>query len=333
MKGRKSGNSRCLLRSSSGRSRRYEAALDGTVPLPTLRERSAVVFDELVRPLLPALHSQQALLFIPGLRPAVRTVCEPVGPSEWALSRRGLPLDGAQWHRLRTRRSGGSLYVGQSTVSSARRRKPQACSAPGSRRTCPRRGGGNRRRQPLRTIAIAHGRGSHQGGIPLMLPTSEIVHFAGHAVPGGEAGDGILLFAPDPRTRTQGPLYPAGDRGYGSGGARASSSWRVAELVPGSDVTPRRCTVVGTAVPHGRRSERRGEPAGRGRRREPPLFGGVPPRPAQRRRFGQAVRQAQLALLRSGDSARAHPSSWAGFVNVGGFKPSEPVEARSKKGQ
>jgi hypothetical protein len=35
--------------------------------------------------------------------------------------------------------------------------------------------------------------------------------------------------------------------------------------------------------------------------------------------------------LRSGDAVRAHPSSWAGFVNVGGFKPPEPLrEARSK---
>jgi CHAT domain-containing protein len=45
----------------------------------------------------------------------------------------------------------------------------------------------------------------------------------------------------------------------------------------------------------------------------------------------QAVREAQLGFLRSGDAVRAHPSSWAGFVNVGGFKPPEPLrEARSR---
>ena len=164
------------------------------------------------------------------------------------------------------------------------------------------------------------------------LSASEVVHFAGHAAPGSEAGGGTLLFAPDPRTRTVGLL---------------SSS-----EIDSTDLRSTRVVVLaGCRTGTGAASRLEGSLS----LARPFLAAGVPSVVASLRDVddevsrdfsvafhralladgdsAQALRDAQLTMLRSSDVTRAHPSSWAGFVNVGGFKPPAPVrEARVKKG-
>ena len=313
---------------------RYQAALDGAVPLPTLRERSAVLFDELVRPLLPALHSQQALLFIPdhGLQSV------PFASLWDRESGRYLVQD----YLLGTAPSGTVFVRASAAAAGTLGSRPSRVLAVGNPRLERTTKLPDLPRAEAEAMAVASLYGESQlltakaatkAVFLSKLPTSEIVHFAGHAVPGGEAGDGTLLFAPDPRTRTPGPLYPS--------------------EIEGTDLQSTRVVVLaGCRTGTGATSRLEGALS----LARPFLAAGVPSVVASLRDVdddisrdfsmayhrallsdgdsAQAVRQAQLALLRSGDPAHAHPSSWAGFVNVGGFKPPEPVrEARSKKGQ
>ena len=312
---------------------RYEAAFDGAVPLSTLRERSAVMFDELVRPLLPALHSQQALLFIPDY--ALQFV--PFASLWDRESGRYLVED----YLLGTAPSGTVFVRAAAAAAGTLGSRPSRVLAVGNPRLERTSKLPDLPRAEAEATAVASlygqsqlltAKGATKAAFLSKLPTSEIVHFAGHAIPGGETGDGTLLFAPDPRTQTPGPLYPWEiERSH----LRSTRVVVLAGCRTGTGATSRLEGALSLARPF--------------------LSAGVPSVVASLRDVdddvsrdfsvtyhrallsdgdsAQAVRQAQLTLLRSGDPARAHPSSWAGFVNVGGFNPPEPVrEARSKKG-
>jgi CHAT domain-containing protein len=311
----------------------YEAALDGSASLVTLRERSAVVFDELVRPLLPALHSQEALLFIPDhLLQSVPFA------SLWDReSGRYLVED----YLLGTAPSGTVFVRAAAAEAGAASRRPSRLLAVGNPRLEPASKLPNLPRAEVEASTVASlyeqpelliAKAATKAAFLSKLPASEVVHFAGHAAPGGDAGDGALLFAPDPRTQAPGPLH----------------SWEI----DGTNLRNTRVVVLaGCRTGTGATSRLEGALS----LARPFLAAGVPSVVASLRdvdddvsrdfsmayhrallTYGdsaQAVRQAQLALLRSGDATRAHPSSWAGFVNVGGYKPPEPVrETRSKTG-
>jgi CHAT domain-containing protein len=310
----------------------YEAALDGTSPIVTLRERSAVVFDALVRPLLPALHQEDALVFIPDHR------------------LQSLPF-ASLWDRERGRylvedfmlgtAPSGTVFVGAAAAAAAKAdRRPSRLLAIGN----PQLERGNKLpdlpRAELEATAVASlyaqpklltAKAATKAAFLSGLRTSEVVHFSGHAVPGSEADDATLLFAPGPDPRTAAALHP-GEIEHAD--LRATRVVVLAGCRTGIGATSRLEGALSLARPF--------------------LAAGVPSVVASLRDVdddvsrdfsiayhrallsdgdsAEAVRQAQLALLRSGDATRAHPSSWAGFVNVGGFNyhPGALREARSR---
>jgi CHAT domain-containing protein len=309
----------------------YEAAIDGAAPLTALRERSAVLFDELVRPLLPALHSEEALLFVPG--PLLQTL---TFASLWnRASERYLVED----YRLGTAPSGTVFVRASAAALKVGRGRPSRLLAVGN----PRLERSNKLPDLPRAESEAKAVASLYSDAQLLtamaatkaaflsrLPASQVVHFAGHAVAGDERDDGTLLLSADTGSQTTGALYP--------------------REIDGTNLQSTRVVVLagcrtGTGV--GSRLE------GAMSLARPFLAAGVPSVVASLRDVddelsrdfsmafhralladgdpAQAVREAQLGFLRSGDAVRAHPSSWSGFVNVGGFKPPEPLrEARSK---
>jgi len=150
------------------------------------------------------------------------------------------------------------------------------------------------------------------------LRESDVVHFAGHAVAAGGQGEGALLLAPDPQAPGQGALYSveidrldlhatrvvvlAGCRTAAGPTPRLEGALSLARpfLVAGvpsvvaslRDVDDQVAREFALALHRG-------------------LLAGAQP--------ARAVREAQLALLRDADAARSHPSSWAGFVSIGGL--------------
>jgi CHAT domain-containing protein len=310
----------------------YEAALDGASPVVALREKSAVVFDALVRPLLPALHSEDALLFIPdhrlqsvpfaGLwdRESGRYLVEDyllgTAPSGTAFVRAAAASAGTARHRPSRLLAIGNPQLERSNkLPDLPRAELEATTVAGLYA------------QPRLLTAKAATKAAFLAG----LRTSEVVHFSGHAVPGNEAGEGMLLFAPDADASKTGPLYP---NEIDRTDLRATRVVVLAGCRTGIGATSRLEGALSLARPF--------------------LAAGVPSVVASLRDLdddvsrdfsiayhralltdgdsAEAVRQAQLEMLYSGDATRAHPSSWAGFVNVGGFNhhPGALREARSR---
>jgi CHAT domain-containing protein len=309
----------------------YEAAIDGAAPLATLRERSAVLFDELVRPLLPALQSESALLFIPG--PLLQAL--PFA-SLWDRERERYLVED---YRLGTAPSGTIFVHASAAALSAGRGRPSRLLAVGNPRLDRSTKLPDLPRAEVEARAVASlysdaqlltSKAATKAEFLSRLPASEVVHFAGHALPGDERSDGTLLLSSDSDGQAPGALYPREIDGTNLQGTRVVV---LAGCRTGTGASSRLEGAMSLARPF--------------------LAAGVPSVVASLRDVdddvsrdfsvafhralladgdsAQAVRQAQLAFLRSGDATRAHPSSWAGFVNVGGFKPPEPPrEARSK---
>jgi CHAT domain-containing protein len=309
----------------------YQAALDAGSSLVTLRERSAVLFDKLVRPLSSALHSREAVLFIPD------------------QLLQSLPF-ASLWDRERGRylvedyvlgmAPSGTFYV-RAAAAAARtsRSRPSRVLAVGNPRLerASKLPGLPRAEQEASAVAglyarprLLTGAAATKAAFLSGLREAEVVHFAGHAKPGDEAGGGALLFASDRQAKLQGPLHP----------------WELED----EDLRSTRVVVLaGCRTATGATSRLEGALS----LARPFLAAGVPSVVASLRDVddgvtrdfsvtyhrallsdgdsAKAVRQAQLDLLRSGDPIRAHPSSWSAFVNLGGFNPHEPSQlARSR---
>jgi CHAT domain-containing protein len=150
------------------------------------------------------------------------------------------------------------------------------------------------------------------------LPQSEIVHFAGHAVAGAELGEGALLFAADPPASAPVALYSAeidrldlrttrvvvlaGCRTAAGAMSRLEGTFSLARpfLAAGvPSVVASLRDVDDEAVREFSVALHRG------------LLAGAQP--------ARAVRETQLAFLRDSDPVRSHPSTWAGFVSIGGL--------------
>ena len=302
----------------------YAFAIESEAPVPALREQAAELFDELLRPLLPALERHEALVLIPDALSAVAIVCKPLEPTD-----RTLPC----------RRLSGSV-VAQAEPSSCRRRRPQqrvdARSTPrllavGNPRLAPGSGlpslrgaesGGDRRLRGCMTPPRCCWTRGHEARVPrLACGRSDIVHFAGHATTGVPAAGARLLLAPDPRREPPGGCpsprstpsalpqprlvvlaacrTAAGERVASRGSARA---WRGPSSRPA-------CPMVVASLwdvedTSSRRSSLRSIGAS--------WLTGTPRRPCAR----PSCLSCEVPI-----PTLAHPSSWAGFVSLGGVAP------------
>jgi CHAT domain-containing protein len=159
------------------------------------------------------------------------------------------------------------------------------------------------------------------------MQTSQVVHFAGHAVNGEAAWSAHLLFAADPARADSGALYLneldgreyrrtrvvvlAACRTAAGAVSRVEGAWSLARPFLASGVPSVVASLwdVDDALSRGffvafhRALLSDGDPL-------------------------LALRQTQIALLRGGDPSLAHPASWAGFVSIGGLDPPELARVR-----
>jgi CHAT domain-containing protein len=309
----------------------YAFGVETGAPVAALREQGATLFDELVRPLLPALQGHDSLVLIPD------------------ASLRSLPF-ASLWNResgrylvedFRLAQSpNGTVFV-EASASAARSglgRTPHLLAV-GNPRLAP---GSGLQRLPGSKIeatevarlyadsellldAAATKRAFLEG-----LGRSDVVHFAGHATEGDSPGSGRLWLAPDPDAQSGGVL-------------------RSDEIVAGDLGRTRLVVLAGCRTATGEPSRFEGA---RGLTR-PYLAAGVPMVVASlwdvddaasraffvefHRHFlaegdaAASVRRAQLALLRGGDPVLTHPSKWAGFVSFGGLVPLGAAPTRTSE--
>jgi CHAT domain-containing protein len=299
----------------------YAFAIESEAPVSMVREQAARLFDDLVRPLLPALQGQDSVVLIPD------------------TFLRSLPF-ASLWNRETGRylvedyrlaqSPNGSVFVRASAA--AARSKPGRAPrllAVGNPRLAPGSGLPRLPGSAIEATQIARlyadselllNAAATKPAFLAGLGPSDVVHFAGHATQGEAPGSGRLLLAPDPEARTGGVV-------------------RSDEIVSSHLERTRLVVLAGCRTATGERSRFEGV---RGVTR-PFLAAGVPMVVASlwdvddtasrafflefHRRFlaegdaATSVRQAQLALLHGDDPVLAHPSKWAGFVSFGGLIP------------
>jgi CHAT domain-containing protein len=299
------------------------AAIEGRATPEVVRRTGAGLHDELVRPLLPFIGSQRALVLIPD-----GTLQSVAFASLWDRQRGhylvedyllGVAASGTTFVRTSTRAatpfgtSPRALVVGNPQID--RRLWVRMPNLPGAEA------------EAVEIAALYPGSELLSGAAATKAAflerarNSQVVHFAGHAAASADAPSAArLLFARDPATGDSGALY-------------------LHEL--GRPGLPRTRVVVLGACRTAAGTVSRVEGAlSLGR---PFLAAGVPDVVASlwdiddtvSRRFfvsfhralldgGDpllALRKAQIALLHADDSSLAHPASWAPFICMGGLDP------------
>jgi CHAT domain-containing protein len=297
------------------------AAIGERAPEDTVRREGARLFDELVRPFIPFLSSERALIFVPD------GVLQPVAFA--ALWNRETGRYLVEDYLLALAPS-GTAFVQASKRIPADGRPPRTAVVVGNphhdRRlfaSLPDLPGAQAEANEITALyrepTLLTGRAATKAAFLARLPDTEIVHYAGHATSGENApAKARLLFAADPRTADSGALY-------------------LQELAKQS--LPRTRVVVLAACRTGAGTVSRVEGAlSLGR---PFLAAGVPDVVASlwdiddsvSRRFfvafhralqergdpSRALRDVQVSFLRSQDPSLVHPASWAAFICMGGI--------------
>jgi CHAT domain-containing protein/tetratricopeptide (TPR) repeat protein len=301
----------------------HRASLDPPVPVAAVRLASSRLHDELVRPLLPFLASQRALIFIPdGVLQSVAFA------SLWdRQTSRYLAED-----YLLGLAPSGTVFIHASAGTGA------ALKGRTSRALIVGNPLFNRQLWALPSLPAAEaeagaisglyahatlltGSGATKAAFLAAARTSDVVHYAGHASADTDAPSAArLLFAPDARGNHSGALYLHELR---------KQDFRRARVV-----VLAACRTAAGAVSRveGALSLCR-----------PFLAAGVPNVVASlwdiddavSRRFFTAfhrglldagdplvaLRRTQVAFLHDGDPSLAHPASWAAFICMGGLDP------------
>jgi CHAT domain-containing protein len=288
-----------------------------------LRRSSARLHDELVRPFIPFIASQRALVFIPdGVLQSV-----PFAGLWNGESRRYLVED-----YVVGLAPSGTVFVRASSAAARSRGPVVQALVVGNPRFDRRlwRGladlpAGEAEAAEIASLyersEVLMADGATKAAFLERIPRSQVVHYAGHAASGDDAPSTTrLLFAPDARTGDSGALY------LHELGRRNLPRTRVAVLAAcrtGAGPVSRVEGVLSLGRPF--------------------LGAGVPDVVASlwdiddalSRRFfvsfhralrveGDpmvALRKAQIAHLRGADVSLAHPASWAGFICMGGLDP------------
>jgi CHAT domain-containing protein len=296
------------------------AATEERAPLEAVHRAAARLHDELVRPFIPFIASQRALVFVSdGILQSVAFA------SLWDRETgRYLVED----YLLGVAPS-GSVFTRASTSAAARRSTSHALVV----------GNPHFDRRLWRGLSDLPGAESEAGDVARLYPGSEIltgreatkaafltgarlsevVHYAGHAAASADApAKARLLFSPDPREADSGALY------LSDLGRAGLPRTRVVVLAA--------CRSAGGAVSRVEGALSLGRPF---------LAAGVPDvvgslwdiDDSTSHRFfvdfhrallaeGDpvvALRKAQIAHLRSNDSSLSHPASWAAFICMGGL--------------
>jgi CHAT domain-containing protein len=301
----------------------YRAAIEGRAPQELVRRTSARLHDELVRPLIPFIASQRALVFIPdgvlqsvafaglwnrrtgrylvedyllGLAPSgtVFVRASTSAAATYGTAPRVLVVGNPQFDR--------QIWLGMPNLPGAEAEADEIA--------------GLYARSELLTGSRATKSAFLEG-----IRRAQVVHYAGHAAASADAPSSArLLFAPDPRTADSGALY-------------------LHEL--GRQRFPRTRVVVLAACRTAAGAVSRVEGALSLSR--PFLAAGVPDVVASlwdiddavSRRFfvsfhralledGDpllALRKAQIAFIHGDNSSLVHPASWAPFICMGGLDP------------
>jgi CHAT domain-containing protein len=306
----------------------YAFAIESEAPAAALRRQAARLFDDLVRPLLPALEGHDSLVLIPDA--FLRSLSF---ASLWN-HQTGRYL--VQDYRL-GRSPSGSVFVQASAAEarSKRSRTPRLLAI-GSPRLPPGSGFARLRGSEIEATEIAGlyaqselllDTAATKAAFLAALGRSDIVHFAGHATQGEFLGSGRLLLAPEPGSRLGGVL-------------------RSDEIVASDLEQTRLVVLAGCRTATGEASRFEGA-LGMTR---PFLAAGVPMVVASlwdvddassrafflefHRRFltegdaATSVREAQLAFIEGKDPVLGHPSKWAGFVSSGGISPRGALPAK-----
>ena len=306
----------------------YAFALESEASVSALRQQAARLFDDLVRPLLPALEGHDSVVLIPDA--FLRSL------SFASLWNRQTGRYLVQDYRLGRSPSGSAFVQASAAEARSKRSRTPRLLAIGNPRLAPGSGLARLRGSEIEATEIAQlyanselllDAAATKRAFLAGLGRSDIVHFAGHATQGESLGSGRLLLAPDPGARTGGVL-------------------RSDEIISSDLERTRLVVLAGCRTATGERSRFEGA-LGVTR---PFLAAGVPMVVASlwdvddsssraffiefHRRFlaegdaAASVRQAQLAFLQGNDPVLAHPSKWAGFVSSGGLLPRRAVPAR-----
>jgi CHAT domain-containing protein len=300
----------------------HRTAIEGRAPLDAVQRTGARLHDELVRPFIPFLAAQRALVFVPdGVLQSVafsglwnrQTGRYLVEDHILGLAPSGTVFVRASTVAARPREAApGALIVGNPQLD---RRLWDAANLPGAEAEASEIAGLYPRAELLT------GSGATKAAFLERVRVSQVVHYAGHAAANAaDPAAARLVFAADPRTGDSGALYlhQLDHRGF--------PRTRVVVLAA--------CRTAAGAV------SRVEGPLSLGR---PFLAAGVPDVVASlwdiddavSRRFfvgfhrallaeGDpflALRRAQLALLHGDNLSLAHPASWAVFICMGGLDP------------
>jgi CHAT domain-containing protein len=301
----------------------YRTALERRAPIPFLREHSARLFDELVRPLGPWLDAQQVLVIVPD------AVLQSISFASLWNRQSGRYL--AEDHLVASAPS-GTVFV-RASEAAAREAIPAAphVLAVGNPRLDRERSKGlpslagaeaeaAQIAELYRGSELLTGRAATIAAFLAGARESEIIHFAGHSTLIDGFGASQLLLAPDPQSGASGVLDTA-------------------ELDQTDFPRTRVVVLAGCRTASGSISQLEGA-MGLAR---PFIAAGVPSviaslwdvDDALSRRFfvefhrallserdpALALRATQAAFLRDPDPTLAHPSSWAGFACIGGVNP------------
>jgi CHAT domain-containing protein/tetratricopeptide (TPR) repeat protein len=298
------------------------AAIEERAPQQVVRRTAARLHDELVRPLIPFISSQRALIFVP--EGVLQTVAF---AGLWNRQTRRYLIEDhllgvAPSGTVSVRASrGGSLPYGEHVRALVvgnphfDRQVWSAPDLPGAEAEATEVAGLYDRSELL--MGTRATKAAFLGAIS----ASTVVHYAGHASASTDAPSATrLLLAADPQTGDSGATY-------------------VYELAQHG--LPRTRVVVLAACRTAAGSISRVE--GTMSLGRPFLAAGVPTVVASlwdvddaiSRRFFvsfhralllerdpvRALRTAQIALLRSGDESLSHPANWAAFISIGGLGP------------
>jgi CHAT domain-containing protein len=297
------------------------AAIEGRAPQQLVRRTAARLHDELVRPLIPFIASQRALVFIPD-----RVLQSVAFASLWnRQTGRYLVED----YMLGVAPS-GTVFVRASTSVGARLGATPRVLVVGNPQldrdlwaSMPNLPGADAEAIEIAGLyarsELLTGREATRAAFLDGVRKSQIVHYAGHAASSADGPSSArLLLAQDPRTGDSGALYL-----HDLGGQRFPRT-RVVVLAA--------CRTAAGAVSSVEGALSLGRPF---------LAAGVPDVVGSLWDIDDSVswhffiafhralltegdpslalRKAQLAFLRGDDVSLAHPASWAAFICMGGF--------------
>jgi CHAT domain-containing protein len=304
----------------------YAAALEQHAPLSVVSERAAVLFDELVRPLLPALGSKGAWILIPdelvqrvpfaGLwdRQAGRYLVE---DRVIAIAPSGTVFVRTSAAPIATRSGGDPRLLAVGNPRLPRNESAELPTLPGAEAEA------DEVAKLYRNAEVLIGGAATKQAVLERMRHSEVLHFAGHAEPGDVPGaPARLLLAPDAETGASGSLFAH-------------------EIASGILAQTQVVVLAGCRTAQGETSRLEGSLS----IARPFLAGGVPSviaslwdvDDAVSRRFSVALHRnlltfqdaavalqhTQVAFLRDADPSLAHPATWAAFVVLGGLNHSK----------